>query len=100
MTAVSWYVKHFEGFKTVVKELDNDSTAVENAKNLIDNSALMAKLVFIKANFKTIPTTIEQLQGQDVLFTTSVAKMKDIANTDFPGTTGEKINRIEKRWLG
>lgn len=91
MSAVSWYVKHFEGFKTVVKELEDDSGAVKKAKDLIDDPALFPQLLFLEANFKSIPEVIEQLQSQKILLTTSVAKMEEIANTNYPGAIGQKI---------
>ena len=106
LSAVTWYVKNFEGFKAVVTELDNDSLAIENAKKVIASPGLMAKLLYIESNFKSIPLTIEQLQGQDELLTTSVAKMQDISKMNYPGITGEKIKAKRRlywketlRWL-
>lgn len=91
LSAVSWYVKHFEGFKTVVKELEDDSGAVRKAKHAINDPALFPQLLFLEANFKSIPQVIEQLQSQNILLTTSVAKMEEIASTDYPGAIDERI---------
>lgn len=91
LTAASYYVKHFEGFKKVIQELEDDAASVRTAKELVNNESILPQLLFVEAHFKDIPGTIELMQSQTVLLTTSVEKMKGISSTCYPGATGKKI---------
>lgn len=92
LTAASYYVQHFEGFKKVVADLEDDSAAVVSAKETINNTNLFPQLTFIASNFGNLPKVIEKLQGQNLLLTSSVEEMEKIEQTDYPGPVGKKIN--------
>lgn len=99
LSAASYYVRHFEGFRKVVKELEDDANSVKVAKTLVDNPALFPQLLFIESNFKDIPAQIEKFQSQKVLLSSCVEKMEEISKTQYPGTTGKKIQEKVKAVL-
>lgn len=100
LSAASYYVKHFEGFKRVVKELEDDSASVKTAKALVEIPTLFPQLLFVESNFKDIPGIIESFQSESVELRTSVEKMKSISDTVYPGATGKKIEEKIKAVLG
>lgn len=63
-----------------------------SAKETINNANLLPQLTFIESNFGALPKVIEKLQGQTQLLTSSVEEMEKIAQTDYPGPVGKKIN--------
>lgn len=62
-----YYCDHFELIKEIINQLDGeDAVAVSKAQNLFSNVNLKHNLIYIKANFSTLATSITQLETSGV----------------------------------
>lgn len=63
LQASMYYCEHFELIKKIIAELDEeDSVAVSKSQHLFSKENLKRNLIYIKANFSTIATSITQLE--------------------------------------
>lgn len=67
LNASMYYCDHFELIKEIINQLDGeDAVAVSKAQNLFSNVNLKHNLIYIKANFSTLATSITQLETSGV----------------------------------
>ena len=63
LQAIIYYANNFDAIRKVFDELQvDDAAAIAQAKQLLMDSALKNKLVFIKANFEGIVEAIVRLE--------------------------------------
>ena len=107
LNAAFYYFEHLDGFKCVIRDLDENSAALIKIKTILQDTALENELLFIKSNFSIIPSTIESLQKEDISVISSVEKIQAViaAAEDWPGKPGrqnirEKLKAVLQRNCG
>lgn len=101
LNAAFYYFEHLDGFKCVIRDLDENSAALIKIKTILQDTALENELLFIKSNFSIIPSTIESLQKEDISVISSVEKIQAViaAAEDWPGKRGQNIREKLKAVL-
>lgn len=75
----NYYCEHLSDIKKVILELDkNDSVAIKDAIEQVLNQSLETNLIYLKSNFRFIPSEITQLETSGMLLSESIKCIKKI----------------------
>ena len=65
--AALYYAEHFDMIKTIVGLLDpEDASTIKVSQHLLDDKSLRNNLIYISANFSTLPDSIKKLEERNL----------------------------------
>lgn len=87
--AAVYFCEHFEILKDIISGLNrDDATSIEKAQDLFNDSDMKLNLIYIYANFGTLPISITQLETSGLSLHDSIQIVKEVEN---------KIQQAENR---
>lgn len=102
LNASLYYSEHFKCIKRVVDELDSeDAISIKKVQKLFKSSRLSSNLIYIKANFGTLPESIAQSITHGLRLSESLKTLNEIINSinKAPKEIGIAINKKMKNVL-
>lgn len=97
LSAVVYYAEHFDDFKTVLDQLnEDDASSIEIVKNLLSDGCLRNELAYISANLSFLCDSIKKLEQTTNLLTESVKEISEV-ETKINSLTGSKIECVKTK---
>lgn len=98
--AAVYYCDHFHFIKTVIDALEeNDAIAIKKAQSLMADNEIEANLIFIKANYGNIPSSITRLEASGIPLTEAIGIVNNAKNYILSNTnTSNQGKAIKKKF--
>lgn len=93
LNAAMFYADHFETFKNVVENLDDDAISVGKLKSLVNNNVVKCGLAFLKLHLSELTTKLTNLEESKSQLLNSLSIFSEIENIliNIPGPHGKII---------
>jgi hypothetical protein len=98
ISAALYYVENIETIENIIQTLDsNDAASIKLAKYYLSKPNVRQDLVYIKANFESIPNAITKLEKKGLQLIDSIKIITDLCNS-FNNLRGNTGLAIKNKW--
>lgn len=96
LSACEYYVRHFETFKTTVKQLENKGVTVSRLKTIVETSSVVSSLATIASKYTCLVELIQQCEARRTNNSDLISQIREASNEFEPDVKAKLDNVLAK----